>query len=144
MRARPVLGATAGAALLLLGSAFATPSASAAPGESVTVDTVGHISPDGSVTLSGTYRCTGNAGPVYIGSSVQQGSSTLSYGVGGSRAVCDGSLRTWTNTGRVTGGLLKAGTAEVEATIVELRPVQGLPLPHIHAVKRQDVKLVAD
>jgi hypothetical protein len=50
-----VLGAAAGAALLLLGAA---PAAGAAydPSESVTIDPTGYVAPDGTLTLSGTYR----------------------------------------------------------------------------------------
>src|SRR4051794_28527499 len=67
---RPALGtATTVAALLLLAAAPSTPAASA-PGETVTVAPTGSIAADGTVTLSGTYRCTAGAGPVFVSSSV--------------------------------------------------------------------------
>ncbi|MEV8596895.1 DUF6299 family protein [Streptomyces sp. NPDC052012] len=145
MPVRPALTAAAAAALLLLGTgAVAAPSAaaSAAPGETVTVNTVGRIAADGTVTLSGTYRCTGATGPVFVSSSVRQGaSSTVRYGVGGTRAVCDGRVHAWKNTGSVPAGAVEAGAADVEATVTELRSFGGLPLPVIHVVARQDVKL---
>ncbi|GAA3496564.1 hypothetical protein GCM10019016_036650 [Streptomyces prasinosporus] len=144
MSVRPVLGAVTGAALLLLGSVAAAPSAvSAAPAETVTVDSVGRMA-DGSVTLSGTYRCTDATGPVYVSSSVRQGSSAYSHSVGGTRAVCDGREHRWENTGNVSDDALKAGPAHVEATIVEMRSEGVLVLPHFHAVQRQDITLVQD
>lgn len=144
MPVRPVLAASAGVALLLLGAAAAAPSAAApaAPAEAVTVDPTGRIA-DGSVTLSGTYRCFPGTGPVYVGSSVRQSPSGDRHAIGGTRAVCDGEEHRWENHGTVSDDALKPGTAEVEATIVELRPTAILlVLPHFHAVRHQDVTLV--
>lgn len=143
MPVRPALTATAATALLLLGTAVATPSAaaSAAPGETLTVNTVGKIVADGTVTLSGTYRCTGATGTVFVSSSVHQGTSTVRYGIGGTRAVCDGRVHAWKNTGSVPAGAVQAGAADVEATVTELRSFGGLPLPVIHVVEREDIKL---
>ncbi|MFF1272166.1 DUF6299 family protein [Streptomyces marokkonensis] len=144
MPARPFLGAAAAAALLLLGTAAAAPSAaaSAGPTETVTVDAEGRIAADGSVTLSGTYRCLAGTGPVLIGSSVSQSTPTIRYGIGGTRAVCDGEEHRWENTGRAPGDVLKAGRAHVEATVVELRPDGILLEPVFHAVGNQDVTLL--
>ncbi|CAL9613329.1 hypothetical protein SUDANB176_05673 [Streptomyces sp. enrichment culture] len=141
MSASPVLGVVTGVVTLLFGSTAAAPEASAAPSETVTVDSVGRIA-DGFVTLSGTYRCDAGTGPVYVSSSVRQSPSADSRPIGGTRAVCDGKEHRWENTGSVSGGVLKAGPAHVEATIVELRPTGILVLPHFHAVQRQDVALV--
>lgn len=58
----------------------------------MTVDPVGRIAADGTVTLSGAYRCQSSSGPVFASSSVSQGVSTTRYGIGGTRAVCDGAL----------------------------------------------------
>ncbi|WP_326781532.1 DUF6299 family protein [Streptomyces longwoodensis] len=148
---RPVLGAAAGAALLLT-AVTPTVTASADVLESVTVDAVGRIAPDGTVTLSGTYRCLDSSGPVFVSSTVSQDSAPLtSYGIGGTRAVCDGAEHTWQNTGRPsvtttaagTSSPLKAGAAHVEATLMELRQQGLLPLPHFHATQQQDVLLSA-
>lgn len=58
MRLLPLLGAVTGVALLLLTGAAAAPATAApAPYEAVTVDAVGRIAADGTVALSGTYRC---------------------------------------------------------------------------------------
>ncbi|MGC5034951.1 MULTISPECIES: DUF6299 family protein [unclassified Streptomyces] len=143
MRPRPLLGATAVAALLALTGAGAAPAAAsaAAPGESVTVDAVGRIAADGTVTLSGTYRCAGSSGPVFVSSSVSQGVLTARHGIGGTRAVCDGAVHRWVNTGRATPGALVPGAAHVEATLLELRTFSGLPLPAFHATSGQAVTL---
>jgi hypothetical protein len=142
MRLRPLLGAAAGAALLLLtGATAATATAAPVPYEAVTVDTVGRIAADGTVTLSGTYRCQSSSGPVFVSSSVSQGVSTTRHGIGGTRAVCDGAEHRWVNTGRPMPGALAPGAAHVEATLMELRTFSGLPLPHFHATHGQAVTL---
>ncbi|KND40617.1 MULTISPECIES: DUF6299 family protein [Streptomyces] len=135
-----VLGAVAGAALLLLGAA---PSAGAASdaSETVTIDPTGYVAPDGTLTLSGTYRCLGSSGPVFVSSSLQQGDSRVRKGVGGSSAVCDGAEHAWTNTDRAEPGRYLPGPARVEATVTELSG-GGLPLPRFHAVRHQDITLV--
>ncbi|GAB7105058.1 DUF6299 family protein [Streptomyces phaeofaciens JCM 4814] len=136
---RPALTATAGAALFLL--AAAAPSATADSLESVTVNPTARIAADGTVTLSGTYRCTDGTGSVFVSSSIRQGSEDVRYGIGGTRAVCDGAEHTWENTGKVASTRLTPGTAQVEATVMELRPVGGLPLPRFHATQGQEVTL---
>ncbi|MGW1778257.1 DUF6299 family protein [Streptomyces sp. NPDC002143] len=139
MSLRPVLSAAAGAALLLLAAPAVT--AVADPTESVTVDAVGRIASDGTVTLSGTYRCIGGTGPVFVSSSVRQNSGNNRHGVGGTRAVCDGAEHAWKNTGKVAPDALEPGAAQVEATLMELRPEGGLPLPRFHAVQERDITL---
>ncbi|WP_309095540.1 DUF6299 family protein [Streptomyces sp.] len=143
MRVRSLLGAAAGAALLALTGAGAAPATAStlAPYESVTVDAVGRVAADGTVTLSGTYRCASSSGPVFVSSSVRQGLSTTRYGVGGTRAVCDGIVHRWVNSGRPAPGVLVPGAAHVEATLMELRTFSGLPLPTFHAVSGQDITL---
>ncbi len=138
------LAAAAGAALFLL----AAPAATAAPHdarqvtESVTIDATGRIAADGTVTLSGTYRCTGSTGPVFVSSSVSQSDPSVRYSVGGTPAVCDGLEHRWVDTGTTDAGKLKPGAAHVEATLVELRPMGIVPLPSFHARHSQDVTLV--
>ncbi|WP_340375353.1 DUF6299 family protein [Streptomyces sp. SS7] len=139
MLLRPALAAAAGAALVLL--ALPAQAATADPTESLTVTPAATIAADGTVTLSGTYRCVGNTGPVFISSAVQQGDAPARYGIGGSSALCDGAVHSWRNTGRVQGDALTAGPAHVEATITELEPHGGLPLPRFHAIQQQDVTL---
>ncbi|WEH14761.1 DUF6299 family protein [Streptomyces sp. VNUA24] len=135
-----VLGAAAGAAALLFAAA-ASAGAVHDPAETVTVDPTGHVAPDGTLTLSGTYRCLAGSGPVFVSSSLQQGDSRVRKGVGGSSAVCDGAEHTWTNTDRAEPGRYVPGPARVEATVTELSG-GGLPLPRFHAVRQQDITLV--
>ena len=130
---------TAIAASLLLCTASAA-DALAGPGESVTVNPTGHVAADGTVTLSGTYRCTRGHGPVFVSSSLAQGNQSTRYGVGGTRAICDGTTRGWTNTSRPS-TTIKPGAGHVWATVMELNLQSGLPLPRVHAVQRQDITL---
>ncbi|PWI14922.1 hypothetical protein DI272_12685 [Streptomyces sp. Act143] len=138
MLVRPALAA----ALLLLAGAGA--SASAADSfETVTVDPTGTLAENGTVTLSGTYRCLGNTGPAFVSSSVGQKSPSVRHGIGGTRAVCDGAEHRWENTGKVDPDALEPGAAHVEATVMELNQESGgLPLPRFHAAQQQDVTLV--
>ncbi|MDQ0993607.1 DUF6299 family protein [Streptomyces sp. V3I7] len=142
MPARPALGAAVGAAALLFAACAVAP-ATAAPNETVAVDPTGRITPGGTVILSGTYRCTGSTGPVFVSSSVSQGSSSVRHGIGGTAAVCDGAEHRWENSGQVPTDQLAPGTAHVDLTLMELRPQGGLPLPAFHATGGQDVTLVA-
>ncbi|MFI5962317.1 DUF6299 family protein [Streptomyces asoensis] len=141
MSLRLALSAAAGAALVLL----AAPAVTAAGGtaESVTVDPAGRIAADGTITLSGTYRCVGSSGPVFVSSSVGQGAGKSRHGIGGTRAVCDGAEHTWQNTGKATSADIAPGAANVEATLLELRPESGLPLPRFHAAQERDITLTA-
>ena len=136
---RSALATAAGAALFLL-AAPALP-ASAAPSDTVTIGSVGRIAEDGTVTLSGTYRCTERTGPVFVSSSVSQRSPLVRQGIGGTRAVCDGAEHNWENTGKPGSDDLEPGQAHVEATLMELSPEGGLPLPLFHAAAQQDVTL---
>ncbi|MBG0851847.1 hypothetical protein I2W78_08310 [Streptomyces spinoverrucosus] len=142
MTMRPALGAAATAVLALLAAAPAT-SAAADSHQSVTVDPKGRVTPDGTITLTGTYRCEGNSGPVFVSSSIAQGDPTIRYGLGAARAVCDGKEHRWENTGKPRNHVLKEGAAHAEATLMELRPqgALGLPLPDFHAAHRGDIKL---
>lgn len=140
MTMRSALGSAAGAALLLLAAAPAA-TASADPYETVTVDPTGRIAADGTVTLSGTYRCVGNSGPVFVSSSVWQDDSSVRHGIGGTRAVCDGVEHAWENSGKPSPDALAPGAAHVEATVMELASRGGLPLPVFHATRRQDITL---
>ena len=111
------------------------------PNETVTVDPTGSLARDGTVTLSGTYRCTGGTSPVFVSTSVAQGDRITRHGVGGTRAICDGEQHAWTDTGRPSPATLKPGVSHVEATVMELDSRSGLPLPRFHATQRQDVVL---
>ncbi|MFE7842326.1 DUF6299 family protein [Streptomyces sp. NPDC057474] len=136
-----VRGAAAAGAALLLFSAAPSAGATIEPFETVTVDPTGYVASDGTLTLSGTYRCLGGNGPVFVSSSLQQGRNGVRKGVGGTSAVCDGADHTWTNTDKAEPGRYLPGPARAEATITELSG-RDLPLPGFHAVRQQDITLV--
>jgi hypothetical protein len=157
MSKRPALALAACAALLLLAApaapATAAPYRTVAPNleETVTVDPTGHIAADGTVTLTGTYRCTGSTGEAFVSSSVTthpdsskssgiHGSMSLIQGIGGTVAVCDGATHRWENTSRPSPAI-GPGKVGVEATVAELRFQGILPLPRIHADERHEVTL---
>ncbi|MGP4047815.1 DUF6299 family protein [Streptomyces sp. 2A115] len=153
MPLRQVMATAAGTALLLLAApsahALSEPSVSRDPVETVTVDPTAQVAADGTITLSGTYRCKGGTGPVFVSSSVgqraSQGVGQVWQGVGGTPALCDGALHRWTNTDRAEPNRFKSGAARVEATLMELRPSGGLLLlPHFHAAQKRDVTLKQD
>ncbi|MFF7901459.1 DUF6299 family protein [Streptomyces sp. NPDC007920] len=141
MPLRPVLGALGAATAAVL--ALSTP-ATAAPGDNLTIDQTARLSADGTVTVYGTYRCFDASGPAFVGAAISQDPSATRYGIGGTRAVCDGAYHRWHDSGTVTSNRLTPGPARVEAALVELRPHNGLPLPHIHASHERNVVLVED
>lgn len=145
MSLRQVIGAATGAVFLLLAPSAVAASAAGLsdPYETVTVDSTGHLAADGTITLSGTYRCLTGGGPVLVSSSVGQGDPRVRQGIGGTSAVCDGTAHRWANSEKREPGTLRPGAARVEATLMELSPgAGGLPLPTFHAVRQQDITLV--
>ncbi|MFD9902952.1 DUF6299 family protein [Streptomyces sp. NPDC059063] len=136
MRVRLALGAVASTLLL----AAAAP-AHAGPADDLTVHTTGTVAADGTVTLSGTYRCLddGGSGPVFVGSTLTQ--KGRSAGIGGTRAVCDGQVHEWANTGQVTRSDFGPGRAEVKAHLMKLSTAQGLPWPRFLAHDAEAVEL---
>ena len=138
MSVRQILGAATTAALLLLVAPSAV--ALSGPYDEVTVDPTGQVAADGTITLSGTYRCLSSSGPVFVSSSVSQSDPRVRQGIGGTSAVCDGAVHSWTNSEKRTPGTLVPGTAHVEATLMELS-ASGLPLPIFHAVQQRDISL---
>ncbi|GAA2808763.1 DUF6299 family protein [Streptomyces showdoensis] len=138
MRAR--LAVAAGALLALTAVPAAT--AHAGPADAVAVDPQGTIGADGTVSLSGAYRCTDDsAGPVFVGSTLVQGEH--SAGIGGTQAVCDGQVHTWTNSAVVKDPAYRPGEARVEASLMQLAPADplGLPLPEFLAEEERDITL---
>jgi hypothetical protein len=108
--------------------------------EEVTVDPAGHVAADGTITLSGTYRCLSGTGPVLVSSSVSQSDPRVRHGIGGTSAVCDGVEHRWTNSEKRAPGTVTPGNAHVEATLMELSSgLGGLPQPKFHATRQQDI-----
>ncbi|MEU1406471.1 DUF6299 family protein [Streptomyces sp. NPDC005728] len=146
MPLRPALAAVLGAAALLCVAAGPATADTPKPRtktttEAVTVDPTGSIAPDGTVTLTGTYRCSDATGLAFVSSSIGQGDPDVKHGIGGTLAQCDGAEHRWENSGKPAPESFKADKAHVQATVTELRPGGLLLLPVFHATKDQDVKL---
>ncbi|MGW1048479.1 DUF6299 family protein [Streptomyces sp. NPDC002586] len=138
MPARPALAAALGAAALLCA---AVAPAAADSTDTLTIDKTGHVAKDGTITLSGTYRCTGADGVTFVSSTISQGDRATVYGIGGAAAQCDGAEHRWENTSKISPNPLKAGKAHVRATVTELRSGGLLLLPDFHAVEDRDITL---
>ncbi|MET9436595.1 DUF6299 family protein [Streptomyces sp. NPDC006551] len=138
MRVRLALAAST---LVVAATATAT-AVHAAPADDLSVDAYGTVADDGTVALSGTYRCSDDsAGPVMVGTTLVQ--SDLSSGIGGTRAVCDGQVRAWSHSGTVKDPAYQAGAARVKAALMQLTPTGplGLPMPNSLAAEESDVTL---
>lgn len=100
MPLRPALATAAGAALFLLlaaPSALADSDAPTEPEETVSVGTKTPMAADGTITVSGTYRCIDSTGPTFVSASIGQKDSTTRYAIGGTLAECDGKQHRWEN-----------------------------------------------
>lgn len=135
---------TAALAAALIVSASAASAAEPGPSaDTVTANPAGTLSKDGTVTMSGTYRCWAPAdgGPVFVSSSVQTGS--VQHGIGGTQARCDGLEHTWVNQEKpADGASLTPGPAKVQATLLHLDTHSGLPLPAVIATDQHQGKLL--
>ncbi|MFI1393675.1 DUF6299 family protein [Streptomyces sp. NPDC020681] len=126
------------AATLATGLTAGSASARFAP-DTVTIDPTGQIARDGTITLSGTYRCTPRSGSVLIGSKLIQGPSQA--GIGGTVATCDGQEHAWRNTGN-TDLTFTAEAARGEATLLELKTSGGfIPVPVVLATHNSELAL---
>ncbi|MFF6778270.1 DUF6299 family protein [Streptomyces sp. NPDC012637] len=137
MRARLAL-----AGALLATAAATAPTAHAGAGDGLSVAPHGTVAEDGTVTLSGSYRCVDDgAGPVFVSSTLIQ--DDRSAGIGGTRAVCDGRVHEWTNSAVVKEPGYRPGEARVEATLMQLtaQGPMGLPLPGFLATEESAVTL---
>ncbi|MFF4158413.1 DUF6299 family protein [Streptomyces sp. NPDC001678] len=144
-RTRTRVGVAAGALACL---ATAAPMAQAAPAPrstgSMTIDPSATLAPDGTLTMSGSYRCTvvEHTGTVFVASNVLQNRRT--EGIGGSRAVCDGARHRWRNSARPYGASLRPGPARADGTLLQMSSDRGgIPLPRFLTVARErDITLV--
>ncbi|WKX70159.1 DUF6299 family protein [Streptomyces sp. XD-27] len=153
IRFRRAAPAVLGAALLAAAAplpAAAAPGRAAAPapeqGYELTIDPRGYVGPNGSIRLSGTYRCTkgGAVGLTFISSTLEQGDQQR--GIGGTAADCDGKVHRWTNTDNaalIVGESYAPGKARVKATILRLSMESGLPLPDVLTAEQQSVQMVS-
>lgn len=157
MRIRTRIREAIGIAVTALGAVALTavapasvPEAAAAPPppprNELAIDPVAHIAPDGTITMTGTYRCLpppgGSTAPVLVASTLMQGGR--SSGIGGSRAVCDGDRHTWRNSARPYRAPYRPGPARGDGTLMQFRKNKsGILVPHFLAVASpRDVTLV--
>ncbi|MDH2390244.1 DUF6299 family protein [Streptomyces sp. HNM0663] len=124
------------------GAAGAHSGAGSGP-DAVTLDPAGQLAADGTVTLSGTYRCS----PLHHGRTVLVGAKLIKgdvhHGIGGTVARCDGREHNWRHTGQLKGdlageagdtagggpGRTTAGRVDGEATLLKLEPGGVVPVP---------------
>ncbi|MCX5389783.1 DUF6299 family protein [Streptomyces sp. NPDC006482] len=141
MRVRTALAAGALLAAVVAAPLAVAPLAHAGGADGLSVDGHGTIGADGTVTVSGTYRCVDDsAGPVLVSSTLVQGNR--SAGIGGTRAVCDGQVHEWVNTSVVKDPAYQPGAARVDATLMQLTAGEmGLPTPGFLALEKSDVEL---
>ncbi|MCA6096689.1 DUF6299 family protein [Streptomyces sp. SCA3-4] len=154
MRIREAISIAVGAlgvTVLTVAGPVAAPGAAAVPPpppprNQLTIDDTGRIAPDGTITLTGTYRCQlpGGlpAGTVLVAPTVIQGGH--SQGIGGSRATCDGRRHPWRNAAHPYHSAFRPGPARTDGTLMQFRKDKsGILLPHFLAVAPQhDIVLV--
>ncbi|MCX4744867.1 DUF6299 family protein [Kitasatospora sp. NBC_01287] len=143
-RVRPRTAGLLGAALLALLTAAAAPAATAGAtgAQEVRIDSTGSVSADGTVTLTGSYRCL-SGGAVFVSSNLRIGDESRNLGTG-VRAACDGASHRWSSRAKPEQLDAKPGPAQAEATLVHLTEGSLVPMPEFLAVGRQDITLVAD
>ncbi|WP_411106800.1 DUF6299 family protein [Streptomyces sp. cmx-4-9] len=145
MRIHGTRMALAALSALAATAAFSAPAQATVYDQGISVLSHGHIHPDGTVTLSGTYHCT-NPSPVgaklQISASVRQEGTRLAFG--GGEADCDGREHAWEATGslRYTPGI-HAGAALAEAKLDEVH-FSGLMPRSVDTVAedRREIRLI--
>ncbi|MER5767290.1 DUF6299 family protein [Streptomyces sp. NPDC001985] len=127
------------AAALITGLTPGSAGAQFAP-DTITITPQGRIAQDGTLTLSGTYRCSSlRSGPVLIGSNAVQGSARAE--IDGALATCDDRTHTWRETTDPSGAFTP-GSARGEAVLIELDSSNGfVPLPVILNTARSEITL---
>ncbi|QLH21517.1 DUF6299 family protein [Streptomyces sp. Rer75] len=113
-------------------------------GNNVTVNRVGYVSSDGTVALSGTYRCLRDGAAIPradILITLTQGQ--VRYGIGGGSALCDGLTHSW-SVQDGPGVRFVPGPALVESSLLRFEAGQQLvPLPRTAAVGERAITLEA-
>ncbi|MFF8960729.1 DUF6299 family protein [Streptomyces sp. NPDC014894] len=127
------------AAALAVGLVPGSAGAQFAP-DTITIAPRGQIAKDGTITLSGTYRCSSlRSGPVLIGSNASQGDARAE--IDGALATCDDRVHTWRDTTEPDSGLAP-GAARGRAALIHLDASNGfVPLPVILNTHEREVTL---
>ena len=133
--------AVAVGAVLLTVAPVATAAAQAADEgfDQVTVE-AGSITPDGELTLSGSYRCLSTGDSVRVAASIERGENVW-YGMDSIPASCDGSWHQWSNTKATEPGAYEPGAVRVKTSLVEFRRSGLIPLPTVHSERIHQVVL---
>jgi len=113
-------------------------------GNNVTVSRVGYVSSNGTVALSGTYRCLRDGAAIPradILVTLTQGQ--VRFGLGGGPALCDGLIHSWA-VQESPGVNFVPGPALVESSLLRFDAGQQLvPLPRTAAVGERAITLEA-
>lgn len=103
--------------------------------DTITIAPAGRIAADGTLTLSGTYRCSSlRSGPVLIAAKALQGDARAE--ADGALAVCDDRVHTWSESAEPNAALAP-GAAHGEATLLELNRSHGF-IPLVPVVLNSD------
>ncbi len=129
----------AGAVLLAVVPASAAAQAADEGFDQVTVET-GTITPDGELTLSGSYRCLSTGDSVRVAASIERGENVW-HGMDSIPASCDGSWHQWSNTKATEPGAYEPGPVRVKTSLVEFRRSGFIPMPTVHSEQVQEVVL---
>ena len=129
----------AGAVLLALAPAVTAAQAADEGFDQVTVES-GSITPDGVLTLAGSYRCLNTGDSVRVAASIERAENVW-YGMDSIRASCDGSWHQWSNTKATEPGAYKPGPVRVKTSLVEFRRSGFIPLPTVHSERIHEVVL---
>ncbi|GAA2252150.1 DUF6299 family protein [Streptomyces amakusaensis] len=108
--------------------------------DTITIAPRGQIAKDGTLVLSGTYRCSSlRSGPVLIGSNATQGEARAE--IDGALATCDDQVHTWRETTDPAVGFAP-GKARGTAALIHLDASRSfVPLPVILNTDDREVTL---
>ncbi|MCF3180979.1 MULTISPECIES: DUF6299 family protein [Streptomyces] len=123
---------------------FATPALATVFHQGISLGSKARITPDGSVVLSGAYRCelSPTSGAVQIKATVVQDGTRLSIGAG--EVFCDGRVHAWEAVSPLTAGL-HPGSAHAVAELQEIHMAGLMPRAlSTVAEDQQDIEVVAD
>ncbi|MGC0419116.1 hypothetical protein ABIA38_004637 [Embleya sp. AB8] len=118
-----------------------SPDSGRVAGDRVSIDSTVWAAGDGTLTVSGTYRCAPvHTGRVLVGGSVDQAAHHAA--MTGTVATCDGNEHAW-RTGEKQSIPFLPGTATGDASMLELQARDGLvPVAtHVLATDSHDVEI---
>ncbi|MFE5117846.1 DUF6299 family protein [Streptomyces sp. NPDC056669] len=119
--------------------------------DDLAIDRTGDVTPDGAVTLYGSYRCVrGESENARASVLVTLTQGRERHGLGGHSAVCDGQRHRWVIDAADVGSY-EPGSAQAEGTLLRFDTVgvsaadtAFVPLPRNTVGVEREVRLVAD